>query len=542
MKTQNFLILLIIFITIIGQTVRAQPTEIHLDEISPRWFFVNQDTNFFSGNSATLNSYTSQSIGFNPTINDDYVFALFPGIRYNGGYDGLAYHKIRLEDGEVLWSKHMNTSNGDFQFLAGHDFLLPDNKIAIVGKKRTNLSQMSTILDWRIGGFSQPFVRIINGTDGNILLDYFNQNDSVGKNDLLNGDKYQYLNNFNILLKTSYGGNGLNFERFNYDTKEFDFLQKLFYYFEMPVNEVDGILDASQYKLSENKIAMLYSPRHSTRLLENSESYVDYYEFKDSFSLIRRKPIIEYFKKRLPGGLSDFVLPIVSKNGEFLIYKAFEHEGAGTKWRFWMLWLDENGEEKVYIPDFKIDSIEHVYEVPIPFYVGESGAYFYAAPSYTGKNGGDIVRIKPNGEIQIVGSLTTGNTRRMSGIRLSMNDSGDLVLMTKWDTLYTTVMGFHISDFGINLSSEDENFVDPTPLLTVSPNPASDDISLYITDEKYRQGIVQIYNLTGQTMLQQIISHGETLNVRDLAAGSYIVQFSPDSRPGYFLTTKLVKE
>jgi hypothetical protein len=183
----------------------------------------------------------------------------------------------------------MNTSNGDFQFLAGHDFLLPDNKIAIIGKKRTNLSQMSTILDWRIGGFSQPFVRIIDGENGNILLDYFNQNDTIGKNDLLYGDKYQYLDNFNILLKSSLGGNGINFERFNFNTKEFDFQQKLFYYFEMPQNEVDGILDASQYKLSENKIAMLYSPRHSTRLLENSESYVGSAEKVSNESDSRRR-------------------------------------------------------------------------------------------------------------------------------------------------------------------------------------------------------------------------------------------------------------
>lgn len=179
----------------------------------------------------------------------------------------------------------------------------------------------------------------------------------------------------------------------------------------------------------------------------------------------------------------------------------------------------------------------------MPFYSDQYSTYMIGQTSLPDVKGMDVLQVNNDGTIRVFGHLTTGpDNFKITGIRMNMNDKGNIIIAGTWDKKAMAIMGFHISDFGINLSSEDENIVDPVPLMTVSPNPASDDVTIYITDEKYRQGTVRMYNVAGQNVVQQKISHGESLNVRDLPAGTYIVQFCPDSRPGYFLTTKLLKE
>ncbi|MBK7523312.1 MAG: T9SS type A sorting domain-containing protein [Saprospiraceae bacterium] len=99
-----------------------------------------------------------------------------------------------------------------------------------------------------------------------------------------------------------------------------------------------------------------------------------------------------------------------------------------------------------------------------------------------------------------------------------------------------------ISDFGINLSSNDGEKPKPSPLITLSPNPTSDEVVLHIKDVQYHEGTVLMYNMSGQKVAQQKISHGEKLDIRNLNSGQYIIQYNPDNRPGYYLTTNLVKK
>src|SRR5690606_38606213 len=136
----------------------------------------------------------------------------------------------------------------------------------------------------------------------------------------------------------------------------------------------------------------------------------------------------------------------------------------------------------------------------------------------------------------------TGDTRRSSGLRVNMNANGDIVYMHVWDNKYPTVMGMHISDFGISISTDDEEkAILSDVLLSVSPNPVSELLTIHVTDVRYHTGTAYIYDMQGKLMSQQKVSHGENLQVSLLNNGPYIMHYNPDVRPGYFLTAIFIK-
>ena len=168
--------------------------------------------------------------------------------------------------------------------------------------------------------------------------------------------------------------------------------------------------------------------------------------------------------------------------------------------------------------------------------------YLAGFPSVNGVHGFDILKIGVDGQSEITGSLTTSDTgNNLRSSYFYVNETGFVNMLVFWDRHFNATIGFHLSDLGIDFSSGNSGFISPKPLLTLSPNPAKDETLLHIGNEKYGAGTAYIYNLTGQIVFSQKISDGDTLDTRALAPGQYIVQYAPDSRPGYFLTTKLVK-
>ncbi|MFZ1705614.1 MAG: T9SS type A sorting domain-containing protein [Saprospiraceae bacterium] len=229
------------------------------------------------------------------------------------------------------------------------------------------------------------------------------------------------------------------------------------------------------------------------------------------------------------------------REGELCFVKT-RHDPTSPQFiKYWLLWMDKDGNEKVYISNPNINGTNHNYGIINPFFIKSDYVYFIASPSIIGKEGADILRPGIDGKLDILGSLTTGNTKRMTGYRINMKKSGYFVMFMVWDNIYTTACGFHISDFGINLSSEDQGLTPSKPLITLTPNPAGDDVSIYITDHQYHKGTAYIYDVSGQLVQQKKVQHGDKMDVGSLAPGTYIVQYAPESRPGYFLTGKLVK-
>jgi len=146
--------------------------------------------------------------------------------------------------------------------------------------------------------------------------------------------------------------------------------------------------------------------------------------------------------------------------------------------------------------------------------------------------------------VELIGSITTGfGDSRLQQVNMSMNSKGDIVMIHTWDREYTVVTGFHISDFGFNISTENEYFTPTKSLLTLKPNPATDKISLILNAQQYKNGTLYIYNMNGMQLEKIDITDtvNNIIDVAHLLPGSYIIQFNPFSRPNYFLTSKFIK-
>jgi hypothetical protein len=77
------------------------------------------------------------------------------------------------------------------------------------------------------------------------------------------------------------------------------------------------------------------------------------------------------------------------------------------------------------------------------------------------------------------------------------------------------------------LSINDINAVD----FTVYPNPASSFVNITLGSEVSESGLVEIMDVTGRVLNSQIIAAGQsiaTIDISDLASGSYLVKVSAD--------------
>ena len=74
--------------------------------------------------------------------------------------------------------------------------------------------------------------------------------------------------------------------------------------------------------------------------------------------------------------------------------------------------------------------------------------------------------------------------------------------------------------------------------MRVYPNPAQSTIQLAFKDEEGMKGDVTVVDCVGRVVLRKVIEGGESLNIVDLAAGQYWIQFT--SNQGAVYSTKLM--
>nr|NQU93904.1 T9SS type A sorting domain-containing protein [Bacteroidota bacterium] len=64
----------------------------------------------------------------------------------------------------------------------------------------------------------------------------------------------------------------------------------------------------------------------------------------------------------------------------------------------------------------------------------------------------------------------------------------------------------------------------------IMPNPAQDKVFVCIDDEKYKDGVIKIYQITGQLVKTCMLSDNKTeINVGDLVKGVYILNVETEN-------------
>jgi hypothetical protein len=528
-------ILIFIFLVSIIFNSKAQIDEVTFTNYTPRWFQLIVDTNFVPGTFTPINAFNANFPFLGPHVEDEYSY--IPFACYNGDYqnDGAILVKVRNQDGVILWEKYMNTYNGDDQNFYSSFFV--DDKIYYAGKKRTKHSILLNE-EWQLGGHLKQFYRIIDKNIGNIEEEVFNTSDTIGTKTNFIARALVPVNG--TMKEMNRIEEGVTISNISENTLEPTKTQLLPYptpLLQANTKHVRGLF----IRENNQKSSVYYQAVSRDTSLEKHIGSLDYYEIEgDSFVLTKKVDFSKYVRPTPGDPLQNRVFYKFANDGGLVLTHSYQ-DTAFPYFKTWLLKIDAKGEVDYYIEDVKTKDTNHSYEFAVPFYIDKDQVLLLTLPSSTEERGSDIVHVTRDGEINVKGYLTTGNTTRVGIGGISMSPAGDIIFAIKWDELYSVILGMHISDFGINLSSEDTDFTPPKPLLTVSPNPATDHIILSVKDETYTKGVVSIRDIDGRTILSQTCQTGEQIDVHHLPSGTYIVLFNPESRPEYFLTTKLVK-
>jgi hypothetical protein len=515
---------------------------LEFDDYTPRWYYYISDSLYNQGSNPDANQYNTVTIG-STIYSDGYAYPR--QLNYSNDaqrYDGFFLHKIRMEDGQKIWSKNINTRHG-FEHLAFNDFYLNNlGNIFVTGKRWTNI--MPGEYKWSVSGFAQETILEFSGVDGILLSKIYDDQDSIGKfQPLLFGHYYRFNPIDNAFRRYNFSNYRIFMEKFNNETKKYEGTDNKPIRFDMEFNTVKSLNLANFISYKDDRLCSYHYASSKNPNASPDEAKIVYWNTnEDTLSIKKELDIYKYFKKLPPSGFgTEFFFTLTGNNEDLFIAKTWFDVDSLPIIQFWMLWLDKEGNEKVYVEKARVTGTNFIYELVNPFFVDDYGVYMVGSPSITGRKGNDIIRLERDGTLKTIANLTTKDNKRMTGIRPSMDEDGNMVFQCIWDNLYTTVFGLHISDFGINLSSEDMDFTPPKPLLTVSPNPAADHIVLSVKDETYTKGVVSIRDIDGKIVLSQSCQTGEQIDVHHVPSGTYIVLFNPESRPDYFLTTKLVK-
>lgn len=530
---KNILVLILLVSSIVNS--KAQIGEITFSNYTPRWFQVIVDTNFVPGTFTPINAFNANYPFLGPHVEDEYSY--IPFSCENGDYqnDGAILVKVRNHDGVIMWEKYMNTYNGDDQNLYTSFFV--DDKIYYAGKKRTKHSFLLNE-EWQLGGHSKQFYRIIDKNTGNIEEEVFNESDSIGKKiNIISRALIPIHDKMKEMNRTSEGVTISNISESTLEPTKTQLLPYPKPLMTANTKHVRGLF----MRENNQKSSVYYQAVSRDTSLEKHIGSLDYYEVvADSFVLTKKVDFSKYVKPTPLDATRNRVFYKFANDGGLVLTHSYQ-DTEFPYYKTWLLKIDSNGEVDYYIEDVKTKDTNQSYEFAVPFYVDNDQVLLLTLPTSTEERGSDIVHVTRGGEINVKGYLTTGNTTRVGIGGISMSSAGDIIFAIKWDELYSVILGMHISDFGISLSSEDTDFTPPKPLLTVSPNPAADHIILSVKDETYTKGVVSIHDIDGKIVLSQSCQTGEKIDVHHLPSGTYIVLFNPESRPEYFLTTKLVK-
>lgn len=533
-------LILFLLLYIITPTLISQEIKVEFDNVIPRWYFEFNDTNFVIGSQSQINGKNSIGSIIPALVDENYGYIICNQSNGDGQFDGGPISKIRLTDGEIIWRNYFNTSNLDDQNFISYGSL--SNELFLSGRKRTLYSKNNES-SWSLGGYSLPFILYLNLDNGKMLGEFYDNTDSIGTFDVL--VKY-YLRNFKDKIFQMYRTGmdtlvWLQVEEFSKESGKVKEIQKLPFKHSFESEKFDK---AKWYHFKHSDsvlITLFYYQSRDTTISSNVLGMEIYKLDVDSFKSYKYIDLKPYFKTIPQSTLADIVWVNIDKGGNILLSKTYQNKGENqVKCR--VLKIDSDFKISSHFPEVRIDSLNHSYSALIPFYTDQSSIFLVAQPSATDLKGVDMIQLEKDYAPKIIGSLQTGSEKnKLNGILPVMDESGNIIITCGWDRQGYVVIGFHISDFGIKLSSTEPNKIKPLPLLSIFPNPSSNEVIFDISDNRFRTGTTYIYDVYGRLICQYKINDGDKMDVSNLISGKYIIHYQPDSRPEYFLTTKLIK-
>ena len=520
------------FALVVSYSGLAQLPDIKFSTYTPRWYQIIEDTNFVPGQVETINSFNSVYPFFRPEMEEQFSYVPFQCTNNNNQPNGSVILKLRNNDGQVLWINYLNSYNNDLQhFNTGFGV---NDHIYFCAKIRTQQS-FNLNENWQFGGHFKHSVRIIDKQSGSFIENIFDPDDSIGVSEFF--PKSNFLSFNNKFKKIDYVEEGVYVANVNQLTLAPIDSQLL----RFPTIDLINTFKARGLFIQANdQNAILFTRIVSkdTSILKHYGNLAIYKIDNDTFVLNKTVDFSHLIKMVHTSGTLDRIYFHFSDNGDLVMTQTYS-SNVFPRDRSWLMKVNNEGKIVQYIEDIKLSN--HYYLFNIPFYMDDENILMLSFQSASSERGYDILQLTKAGDIIPIGQLTTGNQLRWGLGGINMNQSGDIILSGQWDQKYAVVMGMHISDFDLQVSTTEVDPIEPKSLMTIVPNPTHNYFKISCSDHSFDTGTVYIRDIQGRNYYSNRCAVGDMIDIQHLPPGMYIVHFNPDQRPGYYLTSKLIK-
>ncbi|MEZ4909153.1 MAG: T9SS type A sorting domain-containing protein [Saprospiraceae bacterium] len=191
---------------------------------------------------------------------------------------------------------------------------------------------------------------------------------------------------------------------------------------------------------------------------------------------------------------------------------------------------------------------DHLYQFTEMIYANDKFAYLRAAPSITGRYGGDIIRIEDGVDtLQYISSLTCKNEGEQFDMLVNAFYEDGYIIFGGWAKIdgvksdqSNKFYCFKAEDLGITFPTSDvtENTIKKT--LKISPNPTTSFFTVYSEETGHKN--VEIIDKLGRLIMKKSIEGccENPIDISSLSSGMYIVRLV-DERGAILGIGKVVK-
>lgn len=288
------------------------------------------------------------------------------------------------------------------------------------------------------------------------------------------------------------------------------------------INEVYSRLAVAE----ENRVAAFVFYRNNNTLLYPQDAEFKLFEIQgEEVQNILTTNIKDYCYPFGGSQVNNFRL--FGGSGQYAMYRIYYANSDEIDIRNWFLWLNADGD--VVVAKDKLHYEEHNYYVLRPLSFDSLRLYALAYPSISGEDGYDVVKLRRDGEIELVGQLLTeGSINFINSVQGQLK--GDKVVLIGRPILNDEVWGgpilysFSSEDLGIDAETSDIASPLVASRFEVFPNPATEYIQLDIDLGQYQYDIINEYGV--KVVTRACIDDMSRIDVSSLAAGPYFIRMS----------------
>lgn len=554
-----FALLLLLF----NNTSKGQnnPQKIEFINVQPEWSLITVDTNFIP---SPLDRFPTKY--YNRIINDiklagnnliiqESSFSKGPTF----GASGALIHSVDKETGNLNWTHHWNEYTGvnNREDYKGFELVTDSEDVSLVlGSCRDN--DTTSFNNFSLSFYCQPSIRTLNLADGSLISHLYNYEDSIlqgiggvlWSKVALNDNKQRFFTVKGQDLETDTTIiNKITIMPLDGDNHfEPDYVFEYKYQTTVPSSIPGRNFVPFLFQADPNTLVLFFGDNEINDYVNSPKNLrIVWVDISDKYNIqikaereVRDLLYFPQVNSALPtynffGFEGGFVLgqPLPDENGKRFTY---------------LRWFDADGNLKASIDKLIIGNEQFLTFMPIEVYNGKLFLVTVLALSQTPLKYA-LISVDQNGAVTKVKDLDYKIPQGYRKVELTnlaeMDEDGNIYLCflcnerssDDIDYYYIQYVKFDAAKLGISTSTADVTFSD----FKLIPNPSSNSIQL--TNINDVSGKITIYTTLGENISHLVILSGDRIDISNLPAGLYFLQFSPkEEKKNKHLVFKFIKE